>query len=318
MTARDTNDPEVEPVKLQLIINPMAATVSTKRAALVQRTLRRGHELSVSRTLDRGHAITLARGAARAGCQVVVVFGGDGTCNEGATGLAGTETALAVLPGGSTNVVARTMGSARKLVPALQQLRVALDRPPRRIGLGLVNDRYFLCNLGMGFDAAVVHEVEKRPQLKRSIGQGAFVYAAIATWFGGFDHSRPHLIVREGDATVLEDGYFAICQNTNPYTYLGPKPFNVAPDAGLDTALALTTIRTLRLRTFLPLVASALGDGHKLRRHPQVDYRPDVRSITVDGHRRFPYQVDGDYLGEAERLTITYEPDRLLLVTPAL
>ena len=303
-------------MKLQLVVNPEASTVKPDRAALVESTLGRDHELAVVETLYRGHAMDLAREAASAGCEAVVVFGGDGTFNEAANGLVGTETALAVLPGGSTNVFARTIGSARKVRPAVEQLRRALTRPPRRIGLGLVNGRYFLFHVGMGFDAAVVCEVERRPRLKRILGQGVFVYAAFATWFRGYDHTRPHLIVREGDRTLADDGYFAICQNTNPYTYLGIRPLNVAPDAGLDRALTLTTIRTLELGTFLPIVASALGDGRKLREHPQVDYRTDVRSATVEGHDRFPYQVDGDYLGEAEQLTLTYEEDRLLLVMP--
>jgi diacylglycerol kinase family enzyme len=308
-------------VKLRLIVNPKASTVTPSGAAAVEETLARDHEVSRSETLYRGHAIDLAREAAANGCDAVVVLGGDGTYNEAANGLAGTDTALAVLPGGSTNVFARTVGMARKVEPAVRQLQAALERADeaRRVGLGLVNGRYFLFHVGMGFDAAVVAEVERRPQLKRSIGQAVFVYAAFATWFRGFDRSRPHFSVRDGDSTVLDDGYFAICLNTNPYTFLGPRPLNLVPEATLDSPLAMVTIRTLALGTFLPLLGSALGSARKLRSHPLVDYRTEVESITVVACRPdagVHHQVDGDYLGEAEQLTFSYERDRLALIMP--
>jgi diacylglycerol kinase family enzyme len=306
-------------VKLALIVNPEASRVTQDKRSAAERVLRDGHELTTVETLYRGHAIDLAREAAASGAQAVVVLGGDGTVNEAANGLAGTETALAALPGGSTNVFARTIGGARQLKRAVPQLRAALDRPPKRVGLGLVNGRYFLFHVGMGFDAAVVSKVEAKPHLKRSIGQGVFVYAAFATWFGGFDRSRPSLVVRDDDQVVVDDGYFAVCLNTNPYTYLGVRPLTLAPDAGLDTGLTLVTIRTMKLGTFLPLVGSALGGGAKLRSSPDVDYRPNLTEITVaapEGQAAFPYQADGDYLGEAEQLTFTHEPERLLLVMP--
>jgi len=316
-------------VKLLLIVNPQASAVTDKRRKAAERALGEGHDLTVVETLYRGHAIDLARDGAASGAQVVVVLGGDGTLNEVANGLVGTDAALAALPGGSTNVFARTIGTARKVKKAAVQVRDAVDRPPRRVGLGLVNGRYFLFHVGMGFDAAVVAKVEQKPQLKRRIGQAVFVYAAFATWFRGFDRRRPHLVVKQDDKTLVDDGYFAICLNTNPYTYLGVRPLNVAPDAGFDQPLVLVTLRTIQLGRFLRLVGSTLSSGRRLREDPEVDYRPNVEAVTVaawpgddgDGaggteNHPFPYQADGDYLGEAEALSITYEPERLLLVMP--
>jgi diacylglycerol kinase family enzyme len=309
-------------VKLLLIVNPQASAVTAKKRAVAEEAFG-GHDLTVVETLYRGHAIDLARDAAAGGTQAVVVLGGDGTVNEAANGLVGTDTALAALPGGSTNVFARTIGTERKVKKAAPQILAALERAPRRIGLGLVNGRYFLFHVGMGFDAAVVAKVERKPQLKRTIGQGVFVYAAFATWFRGFDRNRPHLVVRDGEKTLVDDGYFAICLNTNPYTYLGLRRLNVAPDAGLDQPLVLVTLRTIQIGRFLRLVGSTLGSGRGLREDPNVDYRPNLEDVTVsgwegdgEGAHPFPYQADGDYIGEAEVLTITYEPDRLLLVMP--
>jgi len=306
-------------VKLTLIVNPKASAYTPKKRAAVEEVLSQGHELTVVETLYRNHAIDLAREAAKAGAETVVVLGGDGTVNEGANGLIGTSTALAALPGGSTNVFARTIGMEKKVKAAAAQLPAALAKPPRSIGLGLVNGRYFLFHVGMGFDAAVVEKVEQKPDLKRKIGQGIFVYAAFATWFRRFDRKAPHLTVVSEGQTVVDDGYFAICLNSNPYTYLGVRRLQVAPDAALDRPLVLVTLRTIKFGKFMPLVGSTLGSGKKLQTSRHVDYRPNVNEVTVSaaaGRQGIPWQADGDYLGEAGQLTFTWEPDRLLLVTP--
>ncbi|HEX6596813.1 MAG TPA: diacylglycerol kinase family protein [Acidimicrobiales bacterium] len=306
-------------MKVTLIVNPKASAYTPKRQAAVEEVLNQGHNLTVVETLYRNHAIDLAREAANNGADVVAVLGGDGTVNEGANGLVGTKTALAVLPGGSTNVFARTIGMEKKVKAAAAQLPAALAKPPQSIGLGLVNGRYFLFHVGMGYDAAVVAKVEEKPDLKRKIGQAVFVYAAFATWFSRFDRKAPHLTVVEDGNTVLEDGYFAICLNSNPYTYLGVRRLQVAPDAGLDRPLVLVTLRTIKFGKFMPLVGSTLGSGKKLQNSRWVDYRPELKEVTVaaaPGRESFPWQADGDYLGEAGQLTFTWEPDRLLLVTP--
>src|SRR5213078_2347738 len=101
----------------------------------------------VAETSRRGHAARLAQGAAAGGVELVVVLGGDGTLNEAANGLAGTTTALGVLPGGSTNVFARTIGMSNDPIEATGQLLNALGRNQiHRVGLGTVNGRYFLFN----------------------------------------------------------------------------------------------------------------------------------------------------------------------------
>lgn len=303
-------------MRVFLIVNPVASRMSPQAQHDAETALSQDHELSVVTTEGRGHAIDLARWASKEGAQAVVVLGGDGTVNEAANGLVGTSTGLAALPGGSTNVFVRAIGGAKRLDPALRQVRASLQRPPEPIGLGVVNGRYFLFHIGMGYDAAVVAQVEKRPKLKRTIGQGVFVYAAFSTWFRHYDRKRPRLAVELDGSTVVDDGRFAVCLNINPYTYLGVRPLNLAPDASLDTALALVTLRTLKFGTTMRLVGSALVKGRALRTHPKVDYRTDLAAATVVGHGPFPYQVDGDYLGETERLTITHEPDRLLLHKP--
>jgi hypothetical protein len=123
-----------------------------------------------------------------------------------------------------------------------------------------------------------------------------FVYAAFSTWFRHYDRSRPRLRV-ELPGRPPVDAYLAICMNSNPYTYLGNIPMNLAPDADLDRGLVMATFRSLEMLRFLGLVASVLRRGSHFRRHPSVDYRPDLTEATVVGHGPFPYQVDGDLPG---------------------
>ena len=303
-------------MRVLLIVNATASSVTPRVRVVIQKALAADHDLTVAETSRRGHAERLARGAANDGTDVVVAMGGDGTLNEAANGLAGSTCALAPLPGGSTNVFARTIGVSRDPVEATAQLLASLHRRSyRRIGLGCVNGRRFLFHCGIGFDAAVVAQVERRNELKRYAGHPLFVASAFLTWFRYYDHSRPRFSIDLGGDTV-EDCYLAIVSKTSPYTFLGPRPVVVAPEANLDSPLSLTAFRTLRFGPVMSAVASALASGGVLRRHPRIASRSGLSSLTVVGPSPFPYQVDGDHLGDAERLEFTYEPDSLTIVVP--
>ena len=274
--------------------------------------------MSLAETSRRGHATRLAQGAAADGVDVVVVLGGDGTQNEGANGLAGTETALAVLPGGSTNVFARTIGLPNDPIEATGVLLDALARQSmRKVGLGSVNDRYFLFHTGVGFDAAVVRQVERRDTFKRWFGHPLFIYATVVTWLRHYDRRHPHFGVHFHDG-VVDDGYFTVVMNTSPYTFLGNRPFDIAPEATFDRGLVAVTVRALGMSMATTLARTAFMNPRTLRNSRSVDFRTDLESFEILGHRPFPYQVDGDYLGEVDRLQFRYEPNALNLVLPDL
>ncbi len=304
-------------MKVLLLVNSSASSVTARSRVVIQKALSADHDVTLAETSRRGHATRLAQGAAATGTEVVVVLGGDGTLNEAANGLAGSSCALAPLPGGSTNVFARTIGLPNDPIEATGELLGALaDGSIRRIGLGSVNGRYFLFHVGMGFDAAVVAQVERRSGLKRYAGHPLFVYAGFDTWIRHYDRSRPRFSVRLADGTVVDDGYLSICLNTNPYTYLGNRPLNLAPEATLDRGLALVTLRTLAFARTMRIIGSALGSGKHLRNDRWTDYRHDLGEVTVTGYGPFPYQVDGDHLGDTELLVLRHEPEVLDLVMP--
>ena len=128
-----------------VIVNPYATTVSDRLRNLVVYALGSRYAVEAIDTQERGHATQICREAASEGYDVVVAFGGDGTVNEAANGLVGSRTPLTALPGGSTNVWARTLGIPNDVVDATEHLlRMADEFEPRRVDLGRVDDRHFV------------------------------------------------------------------------------------------------------------------------------------------------------------------------------
>src|SRR3546814_13572867 len=110
----------------------------------------------------------------------------------------------------------------------------------------------------MGFDAAVVAQVERRAGLKRYAGHPLFVYSGFDTWIRHYDRSRPRFALRFADGSVVDDGYLPICLNTNPYPYLGNRPLDLAPEATPAPGWALVTRAKLAFgRTLRPEEQSA-------------------------------------------------------------
>ncbi len=306
-------------VRVLLVVNPTASSVTPRVRADVERVLRGAHTVDVAETTRRDHAAMLARDAVDAGYDVVAVLAGDGTLNEAAGGLAGSRVALAPLPGGSTNVFARTLGVAYKPAVAAQQMVDALGRAPRRIGLGAAvapgaPTRYFLFHLGIGFDAAIIRRMEMRPSVKRYLAHPAFAATTLTTWFRHYD--RNSRITFTVDDEVIGEGPYAVVSNSDPYAYVGHRPLRIAPGASLDDELTVTVMRTLRSRVVVRAAAAAVGKITYLTTSPEIVQRGDVRAVEVTADSPFPWQVDGDYLGEVERLSITYAPDCLSLIVP--
>lgn len=299
------------------MVNSFASSVTARNTVIVHRRLGSAHDVELVETNRRGHAIRFAEDAARRGLDAVVAFGGDGTLNEVATGIAGSTTALGVLPGGSTNVFARTIGLPNDPVTAVERLLAGLDAGRiEPIGLGRVGSRRFCFHTGIGFDAAVVAAVERRAQLKRWFGHPLFIGATLRTWLGGYDRTRPHFSVRTGDGRSTEDGYFTVVLNTNPYTFLGNRPIDVGPGAGLDDELVVVTFTDLRLATVAGAFERALA-GRGVAGSSGVLVWEGVRGLVIESSEPFPHQVDGDHLGDVRRLEFAHEPNAVRLIRPA-
>ncbi|NQW32996.1 MAG: diacylglycerol kinase family lipid kinase, partial [Acidimicrobiaceae bacterium] len=195
-------------MQILLIVNSFASSVNPRNTVAVHQYLARHHSVQVVETNERGHATRFAQDAAQRGMDAVVAFGGDGTLNEVATGLAGSNTALAMLPGGSTNVFVRSLGASNDPIVALQQIGAGLSHDNiHTISLGRANGRYFCFHAGIGYDAAVVELVERRASLKRIVGQPLFAFSAMQAWYATYNRKYPHFNV-EIDGRKIPNGYF--------------------------------------------------------------------------------------------------------------
>jgi diacylglycerol kinase family enzyme len=308
---------ETERPRVVVIANPSASSYTPARLAYLEGLLTSVAQVRVARTQRRGHATDLAREAVDAGADIVVVAAGDGTLNEAANGLVGSAAALAPLPGGSTNVFARTLGYANRFRRAAAQLADAIAAGARRrIGAGIANGRAFLFHLGVGYDAAVIERIERIPRIKRYAAHPAFAIAAIDTFARHFD--RRHAVIRvQVPREAAHDGFFAIISNTVPYTFFGPRAMRVTTATGLDRPLALTLFTRFELWNVLGAAASSILTARRIQSDDTIVQRHDLTSLCVTGiSGPVPWQVDGDFLGIAERIEVSYRPNCLDVITP--
>lgn len=162
-------------MRIRAILNPRAGLAAQRAHSVLQEGRPSWPPIEVCLTTGPGDAQRLARSAADSGVDFVLAVGGDGTANETAWGLLGSESALGLIPMGSGNGLARTLGLPLKPKDALVALETALVRP---MDVGMVNDRPFLNVAGVGFDAAVGDEFHRRG---RSGGRrGIFTYVRLA------------------------------------------------------------------------------------------------------------------------------------------
>ncbi|HZB51239.1 MAG TPA: diacylglycerol kinase family protein, partial [Mycobacteriales bacterium] len=248
-----------------LVVNPKATTTTVRGRDVLVRALASEVKVEIEETSHRGHAAALAVRAAREGLDLVVALGGDGTVNEVVNGLLTDGPrpgvpALAVVPGGSTNVFARAVGLPPHPFDATGQILEAL-RAGRTstIGLGQVEDRWFTFNAGVGLDAEVVRRIERRRRAGDETTHGRFVRASLAHFFLSYDRRHPALTLERPGADPVDRIFFALVSNTAPWTYLGDRPVQPSPEAGFRTGLDLFAPRTMRTIPTLRYLRSALA-----------------------------------------------------------
>ena len=303
--------------RMLVIVNPYATTVSDRLRNLVVYALQARYEVEAVDTERRDHATQICREAAREGYDLVVAFGGDGTVNEAANGLLGSDTPLFCLPGGATNVFHRTLGIPGDVVDATEHLlALADDFHPRRVDLGLVNGRAFVFSSGVGLDASVVERVDAHPRLKARLGPYYYSWAALSTFNRRYLVRPPRMRLTVGDETV--DAVTVVAQNSDPFTYFGRRPIRVCEHAALDSGsvsvAALRRAAPIDLPTLIPRLFSK--SAKTVSRHRQITPFPAVDEALVESAdgRPLPVQVDGDYIGEEQSIRFAAAPRALTVV----
>jgi diacylglycerol kinase family enzyme len=308
--------------RMLIIVNPYATTVSDRLRNLVVYALQGRYEVEAVSTEAQNHATEIGREVRDHGYDIVVAFGGDGTLNEVANGLAGTDVPVSMLPGGSTNVVCRTLGIPNDVVDATEHLlALADDWAPRKIDLGTVDDRHFVFACGVGIDATVVKRVDAHPKLKARTGPYYYSWAALSTFYRRYLYNPVR--VRVETAGEAAEGVTAIVQNSDPFTYFASRPIRVCEGISFDDGtLSLGVLKRATQRDMPTLIPRLFSPTRPAARHRQVEHFDDVTAATVssisadkDGTPRpFPLQVDGDYIGERTRVELRADPGALTIV----
>ncbi len=304
--------------RMLVIVNPYATTVSDRLKNLVVYALQGRYEVDAIDTKAKNDATAIAREAALEGYDVVVAFGGDGTVNEAANGLLGSDTPLTCLPGGGTNVYARLLGIPNDIVDATEHLlRVADDFAPRKVDAVRVNDRVFTFCAGLGLDASVTERVDSHPRLKHRFGAYYFMVAGLKIFTSRYVARPPRMTITLPDGEQLH-GVTTLVQNADPYSYFKEIPLHLAEGATLDSATVSGVVLRRATPTIMPgVIYRMLSPKARLARHRAVDAFRDVDGLTItsaDG-RPIALQVDGDFIGDVTEARFEVLPGALTVVS---
>ena len=264
----------------------------TERDEIVA-ALRSRFDIDAYSTTSRDSGIELAASAAEAGARLVIAYGGDGHINEVANGLAGSSSTLAIIPGGTMDVFARSLRIPLDPYAALDHLWERRDESPRAVSLGQMDDRYFTFSAGCGFDAEAAERVERYVPAKRRLGQLFFYWSAFRVLAGTYRNRAPMLTMKGEFGEV--DVSMAIASNTGPYAYIGKRAVEIAPDVRLDGGIDVFALRTMRVEA-LPVYAWRCLVSGDLVHHRDAFYESDLDWFEVRADHAFSRHVDGEPL----------------------
>ena len=291
-----------------LIVNPNAGRLSDSGRSDVVDAVRARLDVEAYSTTARDTGITLAAEVAAAGAELVIAFGGDGHVNEVANGIAGTDTTLAIIPGGTMNVFARALGLPQDPLAAVDAIVEAKGKEPRWVPLGRMDDRYFTFSAGCGFDAEAAERVERYVPAKRRMGELFFYWSAFRILTSTYRHRDPTMTLTGPFGRVRVA--MAIASNVGPYAYLMGRPITIAPKVDLDAGIDVFALKQMRIEA-LPLYMwrSIMSDGWA--KHPDAVYHSDLESFEVTADEAFYRHVDGEPLAPARRASFSIERDVL-------
>ncbi len=307
---------------IQIIANPGAGQEGLNLKTVQNIFAAYPVEWDIRITKQAGDAERMAKEAAEAGADVVAIYGGDGSVAEAAAALAGSEkSCLAILPGGTANVMSVELGIPNKLEDAL---RVAADPSSavRAIDLGTVNGRTFVVRVGVGLEAEMVAGADREAKDK----YGIFAYLWAAAQNIAAPPAARYRIVADGEAHEIE-GLTCIVANSGN---IGLAGVNLIPDTAVDDGLLdVIVIEPAGVKTFLDVISSVLGMNQTEAGGDSVQTdqtRPTLSSairrwrakeveITCDPPQSI--QSDGELL-DGDKIRCRIQPRALRVLVPAV
>jgi diacylglycerol kinase (ATP) len=263
-----------------IILNPAANNERARRRQAQVESLARDCVLCA--TSGAGEAEALARNAAQEGFEKIVAAGGDGTINEVANGLAGSDATLGIIPIGTMNVFATELG-----LPA-HDLElcwgVIQNENTRLVDLPMANKKFFVQLAGVGLDAQVVKETSAK--LKRNFGPLSYLISAAQ-----IAARQPPRLSIHSESTSVDEGSFVLVGNGRLYG--GPFPFfkQALIDDGLFDVVVFKSLGYLEIIKYLQDVIFSSEI-----RVPEVEYF-QTRHLRVESEESVPVELDGELVG---------------------
>ena len=288
-----------------LIGNPAARAASLKKFESASFFLReKGFDTKILLTEKSNDATRLASEAVREKPYAIIAAGGDGTINEVINGMVGSAIPLAILPLGTTNVLAKELGIPEYVTKAME---TAVSRKARTVSLGRIeldpgtdsaHSRYFCLMAGIGFDGKTVHDINTA--VKKKSGKAAYIFSGIKNLL---NYSPNQLFY-----TIDGKEYAGFSSITGKASKYGGN-FKITPDADLSDPFIYTCIfqgnrRSDLLRYVFKVMTGRLFDER------DIVY---LKSTSVEILGTAHIQIDGDYLGVTPA-KITVEKDALQII----
>lgn len=284
-------------MKATFIVNPISGRSSKESivGAIAGSVDMDRYEVTIRFTAAPGHATTLASEAVQSGQQLIVAVGGDGTVNEVARALVGTDAALGIIPCGSGNGLARHLHipmNPRKAIEILNQGQI------RRIDTLTVNGTPCFCTAGVGYDAFVSEEYAKEP----TRGLVTYVRKAVENWF---DYTPEQYLIETEEGMFSRTALAITCANANQWG----NGFHVAPKASLtDGLIDVTIIHPIKPLNALPMPVQILG--YSFDKNPGVETFK-TSGLTIRRATPAPLHIDGEPQSGTRDITIALRPASL-------
>jgi diacylglycerol kinase family enzyme len=314
-------------VRAVLIVNPNATSTTPAGRDLLAHALESRAQLTVVHTDHRGHAIEIARDATAAHVDVIIVHGGDGTVNEVVNGVLGppgspppaSAPAVGVVPGGSANVFARSLGISPDPVEATNQLVDLLglhdrDRGWRRIGLMSCGERWGVFTAGMGVDGEVVAAVEAQREKGRKVTAARYIRTAVPLLLRSA-RREPTMTLQLPGREPIGGVHFVFVSNSSPWTYANNRPVWTNPTTTYETGIGVFATTGMNVFANLRLARQMLAKRPRMEaKHLIRD--DDLPWLHVTSNTPVATQIDGDYVGPRRAMTFTAVPEALGVVAP--
>jgi diacylglycerol kinase family enzyme len=301
--------------RVVVIANPVASQFTGGSHRDVMSILSAHHHTEALWPATASEASVMAEKAALDGVDVIVAMGGDGMVHHVAQGVVGTDATLAIIPAGTTNVIARLLavptrhGRAARLIARLPRPR-RLGVVTLHLGRGTIETTHhaiFAC--GVGLDAEVVATADQDPYRKYRFGSIHYFRTAVGVAMGKFSKVGPHIAVSSGDQTA--DASTVLVQFREVYTYFGKLPIRLADEPPRPmTVLSVDRVR----RSRVPQIAFDALLGRDLARVKGAQVWEGVEKVELIADPAMSAQADGESLGKVDRAILEWLPDSLAVI----